>query len=304
MVNVLVEDSYLSDIADAIRQKKSSVDTYKPSEMADAIMSIPSGTPPTGTISISTNGTHDVTNYAYASVSVPTGTARSSSDLTANNLTVTAPAGLYASNATKTLSDVNLVASNIKKDVTIFGTTGTYEGGGGGSGIAYTLVNSVTVLNNSSVGYTNHFTIADRIIKDVKTIEAEVKFDTALSHCIWFSTVGGLAGVMSAPFADKATGNTITVSQGSTDADGFTKYTLTYSGSSTNIILFGSWNDSTYSHNVSYKTIKGYDSNSNLLFELKPCVDANGNACLVNVTPGAILAGALYACANAIAGEP
>ena len=58
--------------------------------------------------------------------------SKTSSDLTASNLTVTAPAGHYASAATKTLSDQNLVAGNIKKDVVIFGTTGTYEGGGGG----------------------------------------------------------------------------------------------------------------------------------------------------------------------------
>lgn len=54
---------------------------------------------------------------------------RDSDDLIASNLTVTAPAGYYASAATKTLSDQNLVAGNIKKDVTIFGTTGSYEGG-------------------------------------------------------------------------------------------------------------------------------------------------------------------------------
>lgn len=134
MAKVLITEGYLSDIADAIREKKASEDTYTPAEMADAIESIQTGTAPTGTINISTNGTHDVTDYANANVSVPTGTARSSSDLTASNLTVTAPAGLYAENATKTLSDANLVAGNIKKDVTIFGTTGTYEGSGGGGG--------------------------------------------------------------------------------------------------------------------------------------------------------------------------
>ena len=60
--------------------------------------------------------------------SIPT---KTSSDLTANNLTVTVPSGYYASAASKTLTDANLVAGNIKKDVTIFGVTGTYEGGGG-----------------------------------------------------------------------------------------------------------------------------------------------------------------------------
>lgn len=55
---------------------------------------------------------------------------KTSSNLTANNLKVTVPAGYYSTQATKTLSDSNLVASNIKKDVSIFGVTGTYEGSG------------------------------------------------------------------------------------------------------------------------------------------------------------------------------
>lgn len=63
--------------------------------------------------------------------------SRSSSDLTASNLTVNAPAGYYASAASKTLTDSNLTAANIKKNVTIFGVTGSYEGSGGGGGLVY-----------------------------------------------------------------------------------------------------------------------------------------------------------------------
>lgn len=50
--------------------------------------------------------------------------SKSSSDLTASGLTVTAPAGHYASNATKTLSDAALVSGNIKSGATIFGVSG------------------------------------------------------------------------------------------------------------------------------------------------------------------------------------
>ena len=49
---------------------------------------------------------------------------KTSSDLTASVLTVTAPAGYYASAATKTCSDANLVSGNIKSGVTIFGVSG------------------------------------------------------------------------------------------------------------------------------------------------------------------------------------
>ena len=74
MTNVLVDDSYLSDIADSIRAKLGVQDTYKPSEMADAIDDIGGGVTPTGTkqISITENGTttEDVTNYASAQITV------------------------------------------------------------------------------------------------------------------------------------------------------------------------------------------------------------------------------------------
>ena len=51
--------------------------------------------------------------------------SKSSSDLTASTLTVTAPAGYYASAATKTCSDANLVSGNIKSGVTLLGVAGS-----------------------------------------------------------------------------------------------------------------------------------------------------------------------------------
>lgn len=43
MTKVAVTETYLTDIADAIRQQTGSVDTYKPSEMASAILDISGG---------------------------------------------------------------------------------------------------------------------------------------------------------------------------------------------------------------------------------------------------------------------
>ena len=50
---------------------------------------------------------------------------KTGSDLTASVLTVTVPAGYYASQATKSCSDANLASGNIKSGVTIFGVSGS-----------------------------------------------------------------------------------------------------------------------------------------------------------------------------------
>lgn len=72
MATVTVNDTYLNDIADSIRNKNGTSTKYKPSEMASAINDISTGIVPTGTIGITNNGTYNVTNYASANVNVPT----------------------------------------------------------------------------------------------------------------------------------------------------------------------------------------------------------------------------------------
>lgn len=73
MTKVLLTESHLDDIADAIRAKLGVQTTYKPGQMAAAIGSIPTGITPTGTISITENGSVDVTQYATANVNVSGG---------------------------------------------------------------------------------------------------------------------------------------------------------------------------------------------------------------------------------------
>ena len=77
-------------------------------------------------------------------------------------LTVTAPAGYYASAATKTCSDANLVSGNIKSGVTIFGVSGatnvvdtTIASGGASAGSIVNgykaYVNGALVEGNASM---------------------------------------------------------------------------------------------------------------------------------------------------------
>ena len=103
-----IDDTILTAIANAIRSKLSSSNTYKPSEMATAIGSISGGITPTGTISITQNGTVDVTNYASASVNVSS--ASPWVDVTpdlANGTNGTGTASTYSNGALRVYSTSN-----------------------------------------------------------------------------------------------------------------------------------------------------------------------------------------------------
>ena len=89
----LISKSILTDIADAIRAKDGTSASITPANMADKIENLPSGPEPTGKKEITTTAEVDVANYATAQV-----------------------------------VDVNLIAGNIKKDISILGVTGTLSG--------------------------------------------------------------------------------------------------------------------------------------------------------------------------------
>ena len=143
MANVLVNEDSLSDIADAIRSKLGVSDTYKPSEMADAIGDISGGgITPTGTINITTNGTTDVTQYASANVSVPASAVDSGTKSISSNGThdVVGYASASVSVANSyTSSDEGKVVSNgalVAQTSDTVTTNDTYD---------TTLINSLTV---------------------------------------------------------------------------------------------------------------------------------------------------------------
>ena len=105
----LINGSTLSAIGDAIRAKEGTTETYGPTTMAQKITD--DLVKPSGTFQIKSAQQVDVSSYQYAKV-----------------------------------TDANLAAENIKKDVTILGVTGTHEGA------------SAPSLQSKSVTYTSNGT--------------------------------------------------------------------------------------------------------------------------------------------------
>ena len=79
MSKVLVNDSSLIGIGSAIRSKNGSNTTYKPSEMAAAINALNMGITPSGSLSVTANGTYDVSQYASVVVNISAQTLPSAS---------------------------------------------------------------------------------------------------------------------------------------------------------------------------------------------------------------------------------
>ena len=66
----LIQESTLKSVADAIRSKNGTTEAIPVTNLATEIDGIETGITPSGTLSITENGTHDVTNYASAEVNV------------------------------------------------------------------------------------------------------------------------------------------------------------------------------------------------------------------------------------------
>lgn len=129
-----ITDSVLEDIADAIRAKNGSQDTYTPVEMATAITNIPSGggITPTGNISITQSGTTDVTNYATATVAAGSAGTPTATKGTVSNHSVSVTPSVtnttgYITGSTKTGTAVSVSASELVSGTYTVDSSGTKD---------------------------------------------------------------------------------------------------------------------------------------------------------------------------------
>ena len=147
---------------------------------ASANVSVPASAVDSGTKNITANGNNqDVVGYAAVNVNVPNSySAGDEGKVVSNGALVaqTAHADVTPTtsdqtidttlnNSLKVKGDADLVAGNIKKDVEIFGVTGSYEGGGAGTDYLALLCNG-TLGDYRSADVT---TIASGVFRNTNT---------------------------------------------------------------------------------------------------------------------------------------
>jgi hypothetical protein len=186
---------------------------------------------PQGTKNISSNGTGiDVSAYATADVSVPTGTARTSADLAVNGATVTAPAGLYASSASAT------VASGSATPASSISATGATVSTG-----TNTLTLSKSSVSNTpqvSAGYISSGTAGNSSVSltaSVTTQAAQTIYPSASDQTItgskYLTGTQTIKGVTTTNLTADNIKSGVTVQIGdSADSDRVASVTGTYSG--------------------------------------------------------------------------
>lgn len=118
----------VDDIYDAVVAKGSTPASKSLSDVVAGIGNIPTGIQPSGSISISQNGSVDVTNYATADVSVPTPTGNASEGDVLASKTFSNSSG---TNKTGTMTNRGAVSQTLNTSTTSYTIPAGYHNGSG-----------------------------------------------------------------------------------------------------------------------------------------------------------------------------
>lgn len=196
MANRIIDDVNLKNIANAIRNKKGTANQMLPSQMANEISSIKTTTSSGGTdTSDATVNASDVLadKIAYGASGRIVGSMKNNGSQTINvssvNTSYTISKGYHDGSGSVQISSTEaskLIASNIKKGITILGVTGSYQGSTSSGGVQVKTGTTTSTSINTGLSSIDKFIIyADKISSEgmVNVIYDVSKSAVTLTAC-------------------------------------------------------------------------------------------------------------------------
>ena len=196
MANKIIDDTNLKNIANAIRNKKGTTNQMLPSQMADEISSIKTATSSGGTdTSDATVNASDVLadKIAYGASGRIVGSMKNNGSQIINvssaNTSYTISKGYHDGSGSVKISSSEtskLIASNIKRGITILGVTGSYQGSASSGGIQVkTGTTSSTSINTGLSSIDKFIIYSDTILSEgmVNAVYDSSKSAVTLTVC-------------------------------------------------------------------------------------------------------------------------
>lgn len=195
MANRIIDDVNLKNIANAIRNKKGTANQMLPSQMANEISSISTSSGGETDTSDATVNASDVLagKIAYGASGRIVGTMKNNGSQTINvysaNTSYTISKGYHDGSGSVQISSTEaskLIASNIKKGITILGVTGSYQGSTSSGGVQVKTGTTTSTSINTGLSSIDKFIIyADKISSEgmVNVIYDVSKSAVTLTAC-------------------------------------------------------------------------------------------------------------------------